>query len=102
MANLPALTALTDTTALVKQQKKVRKTDDMKTPKTLDIDLWHKRLGHLGLDNIRKTAEIMKGIRYQDNKSESDSPYKACSLAKPLCTTYKILKKRVFKALDKI
>ena len=35
MANLPALT---NTIALVKQ-KKVRKTDDMKTPKTLDIDL---------------------------------------------------------------
>ena len=101
MANLPALTVLTDTTALVKQ-KKVRKTDDMKTPKTLDIDLWHKRLGHLGLDNVRKTAEITKGIRYQDNESESDSPYKACSLAKPLRTTRKILKKRVFKALDKI
>ena len=102
MANLPALTVLTDTTALVKQQKKVRKTDDMKTPKTLDIDLWHKRLGHLGLDNVRKTAEITKGIRYQDNESESDSPCEACSLAKPLRTTRKISKKRVFKALDKI
>ena len=33
------LLALTDTTALVKQQKKVRKTNNIKTLKTLDIDL---------------------------------------------------------------
>ena len=60
IANLPVLT---DTAALVKQ-KKVQKTDNMKTPKTLNIDLQYKRLGHLGLDNVYKIAEIMKGIRY--------------------------------------
>jgi len=26
------------------------------------IDVWHRRLGHIGLENVKKTAQITKGI----------------------------------------
>jgi hypothetical protein len=78
-----------------------RKPDDQKKLKKLDIDLWHKRLGHLGLENVRKTAVITRGIKYNDNPSVS--PCEACSLAKPLRTTRKVIStKSVFTALGKI
>jgi hypothetical protein len=80
-----------------------RKPDDQKKPKGLDIDLWHKRLGHLGLDNVRKTAELTRGIKLNDNPSASSAlPCEACSLAKPARTTRKVSTKRVFNALSKI
>ena len=77
-----------------------RKPDDQKKPKSLDIDLWHKRLGHLGLENVRKTAVITRGIKYTDDPTASLC--EVCSLAKPLRTTRKVSTKRVFTALSKI
>ena len=78
-----------------------RKPDDQKKPKALDIDLWHKRLGHLGLKNIKKTADITKGIKLTDTEP-SKSPCKACSVAKPLKHIRKVVSKRAFKPFDRI
>jgi hypothetical protein len=89
VAEIPALTVMA-----------ARKPDDEKTPKKLDIDLWHRRLGHLGLDNVRKTAGITRGVDYKDNSSKS--PCEPCSLAKPVRHTRKVATKRVFKVLGKI
>jgi hypothetical protein len=78
-----------------------RKPDDQKKPKSLDIDLWHKCLGHLGLDNVRKTAELTGGIKFND-VNPSVSPCEACSLAKLVRTTRKVSTKRVFNVLSKV
>jgi hypothetical protein len=78
-----------------------RKPDDEKKPKALDIDLWHKRLGHLGLKNVKKTAAITKGIKLT-NANFPKSPCKACSIAKPLKHMRKVTSKRVFEPFDKI
>jgi hypothetical protein len=81
-----------------------RKTDDQKTQKRLDIDLWHKRLGHLGLKNVRKTADITKGIKLKatEDEQEHKSPCEACSLAKPPRNTRKVSTKRVFDVFEKV
>ena len=36
------------------------------------IRLWHKRFGHLGLDNIQKTSKIVKGINLIDLNPNQD------------------------------
>jgi len=69
-----------------------RKTDDQKTQKRLDIDLWHKRLWHLGLKNVRKTADITKGIKLkatEDEQRAQNRLVRHVSLAKPPRNTRK-------------
>jgi hypothetical protein len=80
------------------------KTDDQQTQKRLDIDLWHKRLGHLGLKNVRKTADITKGIKLTNTTDDQEhkSPYEVYSLAKPPRTTRKVSTKRVFGIFEKV
>jgi hypothetical protein len=78
-----------------------RKPDDQKKSKPQDIDLWHKRLGHLDAKNVKKTAEITKGIKLT-NANLPKSPCKACSIAKPLKYIRKVVSKRVSKPFDKI
>jgi hypothetical protein len=42
---------------------------------TQSIDIWHQRLGHIGYDNVRKTAQITTGIKISNSK---DCPKPAC------------------------
>jgi len=41
--------------------------------KDTDINLWHRRLGHLGVDNLRRLVanNLVKGINFNDNKTLS-------------------------------
>ena len=78
-----------------------RKPDDQKKPKALDIDLQYKRLGYLGLKNIRKTIDITKGIKLSDSKY-SKSPYKTYLIIKPLKYIQRVTTKRAFKPFNKI
>jgi hypothetical protein len=49
--------------------------------KTL-IRLWHRRFGHLGLDNVQKTSKIVKGIKLKKNKfvNQKDKDLRLCDL----------------------
>ena len=75
---------------------------DNKEPKGLDIKLWHARLGHLGMQNVCKIAEITKGIRISNLNTQGKKICEACELAKPLRHTRKVVTKRVFDAFEKV
>jgi hypothetical protein len=79
-----------------------RKPDDQKTTKPLGMGLWHKRLGHLGVKNIKKTADITKGIKLIEPVVKPKSPCEACSIAKPLKYQRKLSTKRAFEVFDKV
>ena len=45
-----------------KTYAKVAKVTDTATPE-LDINIWHRRLAHLGEENVRKLAQLVEGLK---------------------------------------
>jgi hypothetical protein len=68
------------------------------------IDVWHRRLGHIGLENVRKTAQITKGIEIRlKNGPKIEKPTcKPCLISKAVRTQSKQPQKRCEHAFDKI
>ena len=72
------------------------------------IILWHRRLGHLGLKNVKLTEKIADGIKYSCEKpSESDSVEKtiiceSCELSRPLRHVRKTITPRNLAPFDQI
>ncbi len=56
------------------------------------INLQHRRLGYLGLRNVRKTQKIVKGIEFVDNDNTADKELDATKLCK-LCKLRRPLRK---------
>jgi hypothetical protein len=44
-----------------------------KRPTETSIRLWHRRLVYLGLDNVRKTTKIVKGIIIKEEELKEDN-----------------------------
>ncbi len=59
------------------------------------INLWHRRLGYLGLRNVRKTQKIVKGIEFVNNTANKELDAtklcKLCELRRLLQKTTKVL-----------
>lgn len=72
-------------------------------PKPMLVQLWHRRLGHLGMDNVIRTANATTGITFEDVK---DPPRKTickpCVLAKSLRTQSKKPQTQAAQAFDRI
>ena len=69
------------------------------------IRLWHRRLVHLGLDNVRKTLKIVKGIIIKEEELEEDDQLHLCDpceRSKPLRHTRKKATLRNLKVFDKV
>jgi hypothetical protein len=68
------------------------------------IDVWHRRLGHISLENVRKTAQITKGIEIgPKNGPKIEKPTcKPCLVSKAVRTQLKQPQQRCEHAFDKI
>jgi hypothetical protein len=53
-----------------------------KKPTETLICLWHRRLVHLGLDNVRKTTKIVKGIIIKEEELKEDDQLQLCDPCK--------------------
>ena len=51
----------------------------------VSINTWHRRLGHIGIDNIKKTAKITEGMDI-DSDTELEKPCDPCEIGKSLRT----------------
>jgi hypothetical protein len=79
-------------------------------PKGTSIRLWHRRLGHLGFDNVRKTAKLTYGIKLRKPKDLTEDQQEegnlklcdACELSKPHRRVRKFAAKRKLVAFDEI
>jgi hypothetical protein len=61
--------------------------------KNIDIELWHRRLCHLGLDNVRKTKDMVNGISYsKEGTAIATRLCQPCEEAKPM---YAVLETRL-------
>jgi hypothetical protein len=59
--------------------------------KNTDIKLWHRRLCHLGLDNVRKTKDMVNGISYsKEGTAIATRLCQSCEEAKPIRQVNKI------------
>jgi hypothetical protein len=64
----------------------------------IDIDLWHRRLGHMSLDNVKLTQKMTKGLQYKQqttipNVSITCDP---CEKGKPYRGTRKHANPRIY------
>jgi len=68
------------------------------------IDVWHQRLSHIGFDNVRKTAQITKGIEIGlKNGPKIERPAcKPCIILKTVRTQSKQPQSQSEHAFDKI
>ncbi|KAI0993347.1 hypothetical protein K3495_g14837, partial [Podosphaera aphanis] len=68
------------------------------------LDLWHRRLGHLGVRNVKATKEITTGIKYENNSTEPDGSTlcEACELSKPLRHVRKTTRVKNYKPFDSV
>lgn len=71
---------------------------------TPTLDLWHRRLGHLGLRNVRETAKITTGISFETAKTPTTKPTlcESCELSKPLRHVRKSVSSRPHDPLDSV
>ena len=52
----------------------------------IDIKLWHRRFGHLGLDNLRQTQRITRGMEVRKREETLQMKLcEPCEMAKPIC-----------------
>ena len=76
-----------------------------KQSKELPIRLWHRRFGHLGLHNVRKTATIVKGLSIKEEVRTEDEYLRLCDpceRGKPLRHIRKKAEPRVLGICDEI
>ncbi|KAI0995000.1 hypothetical protein K3495_g13181, partial [Podosphaera aphanis] len=68
------------------------------------LDLWHRRLGHLGLRNVKETAKITTGISFEPTvtATTSSSLCESCELSKPLRHVRKNASSRPRNPLDSV
>ena len=68
------------------------------------LDLWHLRLGHLGVRNVKATREITTGIDYKETTDEPNvsSLCEACELSKPIRHVRKITSPKSYKPFDSV
>ena len=59
----------------------------------VSVNTWHRRLGHIGIDNIRKTAKITEGMDI-DSDIELEKLCDLCELGKSLRTVSRKLQDR--------
>jgi transposase InsO family protein len=67
---------------------------------TQSIDVWHRRLGHIGLENVKKTARITKGITIGPKQDKMSC--KPCIISKAVRNQSTQPQKRCEHAFDKI
>ena len=72
--------------------------------KNLTLDLWHRRLGHLSLRNIKETEKLTTGISYNEKNAppKLSNICEPCELAKPLRHVRKSTNSRPRRPLDSI
>ncbi|KAI0995909.1 Copia protein, partial [Podosphaera aphanis] len=70
----------------------------------LTLDLWHRRLGHLGLRNVKATEKITTGIAFKPDNCSTATPNlcESCELSKPLRHVRKSVSSRPRKPLDSV
>ena len=68
------------------------------------IEVWHRRLGHISFENVRKTAQITKGIEIgPQNGPKNEKPAcKPCIISKAVRTQSKQPQQRCEHAFDKL
>ena len=67
------------------------------------LDLWHRRLGHLGVRNMKVTKQINTGIEYDATPVESSSNLcEACEISKPLWHVRKTVSPKDYKPFDSV
>jgi transposase InsO family protein len=70
----------------------------------IGIRTWHRRLGHLGYDNVRKTQAIVRGMDFEEDIA-GDSPEAVCdpcARAKPIRTVRRHVDYRPKKIFDEM
>jgi len=71
-------------------------------PRALPIRLWHLRLGHRSIQDIRKTAGAVISMKLDDPDPTSDFQCHACELSKSHLQINRALRKVPDSALDEI
>ncbi|KAI1005914.1 hypothetical protein K3495_g2310 [Podosphaera aphanis] len=67
------------------------------------LDLWHRRLGHLGVRNVKATKLITTGIEYEPTLAEPSSTLcEACELSKPLRHVRKTISPKDYTPFDSV
>lgn len=67
------------------------------------LDLWHCRLGHLGVRNVKATKQITTGIEYDATPAEPSSNLcEACEISNPLRHVRKTVSPKDYKPFDSV
>jgi hypothetical protein len=70
----------------------------------INIELWHRRFSHVGLDNVCQTQKVTRGLEFKEEKEEvlQTKLCELCELAKPICHVRKLVrpKRRVLHIFD--
>jgi hypothetical protein len=67
-----------------------------------DIELWHRRFGHLSLDSVRATRKLVTGLDFQEVPPTVTRLYDSCERGRPIRSVRKRIDNRPLYALDRV
>jgi hypothetical protein len=67
-----------------------------------DIELWHRRFGHLSLDSVRATRKLVTGLDFQEVPPTVTRLYNSCERGRPIRSVRKRIDNRPSHALDRV
>jgi hypothetical protein len=67
-----------------------------------DIELWHRRFGHLSLDSIRATRKLVTGLDFQEVPPTVTRLCDPCERGRPIRSVRKRIDNRLLYALDRV
>jgi hypothetical protein len=67
-----------------------------------DIELWHRRFGHLSLDSVRATRKLVTGLDFQEVPPIVTRLCDPCERGRPIRSIKKRIDNRLLYALDRV
>jgi hypothetical protein len=67
-----------------------------------DIELWHRRFGHLSLDSVRATRKLVTGLDFQEVPPTVTRLYNSCERGRPIRSVRKQIDNRPLYTLDRV
>jgi hypothetical protein len=67
-----------------------------------NIDVWHRRLSHISLDNVKKTAQITNGIEISNSNLSTKTICEPCIMSKSVRTQSRVPQRRALHAFDRV
>jgi hypothetical protein len=67
-----------------------------------DIELWHRRFGHLSLDSVRATRKLVTGLDFQEVPPIVTRLCDSCERGRPIRSVRKRIDNRLLHTLDRV